>query len=110
MRCAAPYRRGQTRVKANARHTWVSYGVSYGVCGAAFPGQNSPMKAILQTNDPVRLSFLAAVLRDAGIDCLVLDAYASAIEGSISAIPRRLVVAEEDAVRALAVLREVGET
>lgn len=67
------------------------------------------MRNILQTNDPVRLSFLAAVLRDAGIACMVLDAYASAVEGSIGAIPRRLVVAEEDADRALAVLREAGE-
>jgi hypothetical protein len=67
------------------------------------------MQAVIQTNDPVRLSFLAALLRDAGIGCLVLDAHASAVEGSIGAIPRRLVVATHDADRARAVLREAGE-
>ena len=34
------------------------------------------MRIIALTNDPVRLSFLAALLRDAGIESLVLDAYA----------------------------------
>lgn len=67
------------------------------------------MRAIMKTNDPVRLSFLAALLQDAGIECMVLDAYASAVEGSIGAIPRRLMVAEDDMARALEVLREAGE-
>ncbi len=67
------------------------------------------MRAILQTNDPVRLSFLAALLRDAGIGCQVLDAFASAVDGSIGAIPRRLVVAAQDEERARTVLREAGE-
>jgi hypothetical protein len=66
------------------------------------------MRVIALTNDPVRLSFLAALLRDAGIDPLVLDGYASAVEGSIGAIPRRLVVRDEDEAQALRVLREAG--
>ena len=61
------------------------------------------------SNNAVRLSFVQALLRDAGIDCVVLDGYASAVEGSIGAIPRRLVVAEDDAEQALRVLREAGE-
>lgn len=66
------------------------------------------MRIIALTNDPVRLSFLAALLRDAGIECVVLDGHAAAVEGSIGAIPRRLVVAEFDEARALRVLREAG--
>ncbi len=66
------------------------------------------MRVIALTNDPVRLSFLAALLRDAGIEALVLDGHAAAVEGSIGAIPRRLVVAEDDAAQALRVLRECG--
>ena len=66
------------------------------------------MRIIALTNDPVRLSFLAALLRDAGIECFVLDGHAAAVEGSIGAIPRRLVVAGEDAAAALRVLREAG--
>lgn len=64
---------------------------------------------ILETsNDPVRISFLRALLRDAGIESLVLDDHVSAVEGSIGAIPRRLAVAAEDARRAQSVLREAG--
>ena len=54
-----------------------------GACDAA---------SIATTTDPVRLSFLRALLRDAGIDTLVLDAHISAIEGGIGAFPRRLAV------------------
>jgi len=61
------------------------------------------------SNDPVRLSFLIALLADAGIRAVVLDAHTSAVEGSIGAIPRRLVVAPEDETRARRVLAEAGE-
>jgi hypothetical protein len=67
------------------------------------------MRTLIQSNDPVRLSFLAALLRDAGIDCVLYDAHASAVEGSIGAIQRRLVVREEDERQARRVLREAGE-
>ena len=67
------------------------------------------MRTVLATNDPVRLSFLRALLRDAGIDAVLLDAHVSAVEGSIGAIPRRLAVAEGDWQRARRVLSEAGE-
>jgi hypothetical protein len=67
------------------------------------------MKELLRTNDPVRLSWLQAVLRDAGIESLVLDQYTSIVEGSIGAIPRRLMVAERDHRRARAVLAAADE-
>jgi len=67
------------------------------------------MRVILSTTDPVRLSFLLALLRDAGLEPLVLDAAISAQEGGIGAFPRRLAVPEEQAARALAVLADAGE-
>lgn len=67
------------------------------------------MRELLRTNDTVRLSFLRVLLRDAGIEAVVLDQHMSILEGSASAIPRRLMVAEEDEARALRVLREAGE-
>jgi hypothetical protein len=67
------------------------------------------MDVLLVTNDPVRLSFLTCLLRDAGIDTIVLDAQVSAVEGSIGAIPRRLVVASWQASRARRVLADAGE-
>ena len=67
------------------------------------------MQTIMQTNDPVRISFLRALLRDAGIDCLVFDEFASGVDGSIGAVPRRLVVADEDAAEARRILADSGE-
>ena len=67
------------------------------------------MEVVATALDPVRLSFLAALLRDAGIGCVVLDAHISAVEGGIGAFPRRLAVASADAARARLVLQEAGE-
>lgn len=68
------------------------------------------MRVVATTNDMVRLSFLRALLADAGIAVVVLDGHASAIEGSISAIPRRVMVSDVDEMRARRVLGEAGET
>ena len=67
------------------------------------------MRVVAESTDPVRTSFLLALLRDAGIDCIVLDAHISAVEGGIGAFPRRLAVATEDLAQARRVLREAGE-
>ena len=67
------------------------------------------MKELLRTNDVVRLSWLQALLVDSGIDSLILDHHTSLVEGSIGAIPRRLVVAERDYRRARALLAAAGE-
>lgn len=67
------------------------------------------MHVIALTNDPIRLSFLVALLGDAGITAIVLDGHASAVEGSIGAIPRRLVVAADQAAAAYHILRQAGE-
>jgi hypothetical protein len=67
------------------------------------------VRVLATSNDPVRLSFLTALLADAGIAATVLDAHTSAVEGSIGAIPRRLVVAAGDEWRARQVLKEAGE-
>jgi hypothetical protein len=62
------------------------------------------MKELLRTNNVVRLSWAQALLRDAGIDSVVLDHHTSLVEGSIGAIPRRLMVAEQDHARARALV------
>jgi hypothetical protein len=67
------------------------------------------MKELLRTNDPVRLSFVQALLRDSGIESLVLDHHTSLVEGSIGAIPRRLVATERDYLRACSVMAAAGE-
>ncbi|WP_368416001.1 DUF2007 domain-containing protein [Falsiroseomonas sp.] len=72
--------------------------------------QGPAMRVLLVTTDPVRLSFLLALLRDAGLGPVVLDAAISAMEGGIGIFPRRLAVAEAEADQALRVVREAGET
>ncbi len=74
--------------------------------GRAFPpkADEASMKELLRTNDVVRLSWAQALLRDAGIDSLVLDHHTSLVEGSIGAIPRRLMVATRDHSRAAALI------
>ena len=67
------------------------------------------MKELLRTNDAVRLSWAQARLSEAGIDSLVLDHHTSLVEGSIGAIPRRLMVAEPDHQRARAVIAAAEE-
>ncbi|HWB51934.1 MAG TPA: DUF2007 domain-containing protein [Stellaceae bacterium] len=64
------------------------------------------MKELLRTNDLVRLSWIQALLADAGIDCLVLDQHTSLVEGSIGAIQRRLMVDEGDHGRAHRLITE----
>jgi hypothetical protein len=63
------------------------------------------MKELFRTNDFVRLSWAEALLASAGIEVIVLDTHTSIIEGSIGAIPRRLMVEEADHRRALALLQ-----
>ena len=67
------------------------------------------MKELLRTNDAVRLSFLQSLLKDSGIESLVLDHHTSLVEGSIGAIPRRLMVAQQDYPRACSILAAAGE-
>ncbi len=50
------------------------------------------MRELLRSNDLVHLSWAQAILAAEAIPCLLLDDHVSGIEGSIGAIPRRLMV------------------
>lgn len=54
------------------------------------------MRELLVSNDLVLLSFVSHILNEAGIEFAIFDGYTSAVEGSIGAIPRRVMVAERD--------------
>ena len=68
------------------------------------------MKELLRSNDIVRLSWLTALLSDAGIEVVILDNHMSVLDGSVMAIPRRMMVATDDHRRARRVLTEAGES
>jgi len=72
-------------------------------------GRDTTMKELLRTNDLVKLSWLRALLADAGIEALVLDTHTSVLEGSAGAIPRRVVVDNADYERARRLLVDAGE-
>lgn len=54
------------------------------------------MIAIIKTTNPVTLNYAQAILKDADIACFVFDQHTSLIDGSVGAIPRRLMVIDED--------------
>lgn len=54
------------------------------------------MKELIRTNNLVEISWIEALLGAAGIPCVVLDAYTSAVDGSIGALPRRIMVHDDD--------------
>ncbi len=62
------------------------------------------MVELIKTSNPVRMSFLRAVLGDAGIATFVADTGAAALWGSI--IPTRLLVDEADLARAKRLIAE----
>ena len=67
------------------------------------------MEQLVSTTDAVRLSFLLALLRDDGIPVYVFDANISALEASIGAFPRRLMVPSERLPAAKILLEDAKE-
>jgi len=67
------------------------------------------VKELLRTNDMIRLSWLSALLKDAGIDAIVLDGHTSVVEGSVNAIQRRIMVLDDYWQEAHQVLEDAGE-
>jgi len=66
------------------------------------------MKELLRTNDPVLLSYVSALLEEADIGHMVADLNMSVLEGSIGALPRRVLVESERLGQARNVLTEAG--
>lgn len=64
------------------------------------------MVPLLKTNDMVLISYVEALLDEAGIGHLVLDGNMSILEGSIGIIARRVMVTEDDLDAAVRLMRE----
>jgi hypothetical protein len=64
------------------------------------------MKELLRTNNLVYLSFAQAVLKDAGVETVLFDGHMSVMDGSIGALPRRLMVADQEFSRAQKLLAD----
>jgi len=66
------------------------------------------MKEILRTTNALDVTFATALLKGEGIRYYVLGENMAVMEGSIGIFPRRVMVAEEDAFLAAAVLWDNG--
>lgn len=64
------------------------------------------MKELLRANDPALLSFVEALLKEAGVAYFVADAHMSVAEGSIGAFQRRVLVDENDEATARQLLTD----
>ncbi|MDA0653446.1 MAG: DUF2007 domain-containing protein [Proteobacteria bacterium] len=67
------------------------------------------MKELVRTNNPVLLLWIQTLLRQEGIKSFVLDSHMSVLEGSANAIPRRLMVVDDEYDMARETLTEAGE-
>jgi hypothetical protein len=66
------------------------------------------MKELIRSNDPVLVSFVSALLKEAGIAFTVLDTNMSVMEGSIGVLPQRVLVEEISVDKARTLLTEAG--
>jgi hypothetical protein len=66
------------------------------------------MVELVRTNDVVLIGFLESLLEADGVPVLLADAHMGALEGSIGAFPRRLLVPEDWAPRARRLVRDAG--
>lgn len=68
------------------------------------------MNDLLTLTDPVRISFIEAILKEAGIAYMIRDAHMADLLGAHNGLfPKRLAVAEDDAMQAERVLRNAGQ-
>lgn len=66
------------------------------------------MEELLRTNDPVMISFVEALLREADIQAMVADQNMSILEGSIGLMPRRILVSGDQLDQARRLLIDAG--
>ena len=64
------------------------------------------MKEIIRTNDLATIAYIKLLLTNEGIEYFELDVHMSALEGSISILPRRIMVVDSVFERAREILTD----
>ena len=64
------------------------------------------MKEIIKTNDLATIAYIKLLLTNEGIEYFELDVHISALEGSISILPRRIMVVDSVFERAREILTD----
>lgn len=68
------------------------------------------MKDILTLSEPVRISYIEALLKDAGITYAIRDTHMADLLGASNMLfPRRLAVDEDEVMQAERILRAAGQ-
>ena len=63
---------------------------------------------LVRTNDIVMISLIESLLTEEGVPYFVADQHMSAVEGSLSFLPRRIMVDADQRNRARRLLQEAG--
>lgn len=66
------------------------------------------MQELIRTTDPTIIAFATALLSGEGIAAFTVDVHMSTLEGSIGILPRRIMVHDDDVIRARRVLTDNG--
>ncbi|MDZ7824469.1 MAG: DUF2007 domain-containing protein [Ahrensia sp.] len=66
------------------------------------------MEELLRSNNMITLSFVQSLMKDAGIECLWADQNMSTLEGSVGAIPQRILVDADKLIEARRIIIDVG--
>lgn len=66
------------------------------------------MIELIRTNDVVIISFVEALMRDAGIGFMVADQNMSVLDGSIGVLPRRILIEKARVDEARRILTDAG--
>jgi len=64
------------------------------------------MKELLRTTDPTVIAYASALLQGEGIACFQMDVHMSVLEGSVGVLPRRVMVRDQDLLRAERILTD----
>ena len=64
------------------------------------------MIELMRSNDPVLISFVGSLLKDAEIEHFIADEHMSILDGSIGALPRRVMIDGERLDQARRLLRD----
>src|SRR5208283_2492072 len=118
-RIAENKRKQELRKKRNTQRQCVGacylimslYKDIYDICANmtyARTAKGAELIELLRTNDLVLISRVEAILADSGIAVFLADQHMSALEGSLSFLPRRVLVAADAEVRARKALTEAG--
>jgi hypothetical protein len=66
------------------------------------------MEELLRTNNPVTISFVESLMREAGIGVFVADENMSIMDGSLGILPRRVLVEPGKIEQARRIVRDAG--